>query len=130
LFSLTSVSRASVRIAYDPGDRLTLVDYDNKARALDLAPAGNGVALTAQPARNADEVCVYVLAECDQSYSPSGAAKLMRRLGFAYTKPQLPAQADEAKQAAFTVDDEVDRGLLVRPWTRLQYHAVASARQG
>ena len=57
---------------------------------------------TAQPARNADEVCAYVLAECNQSYSPSGAAKLMRRLGFAYKKPQLlPAQADEAKQAAF-----------------------------
>jgi hypothetical protein len=53
-------------------------------------------------ARNIDEVCAYVLAECDQSYSPSGAAKLMRRLGFAYKKPQLlPAQADEAKQAAF-----------------------------
>ena len=53
-------------------------------------------------ARNVDEVCAYVLAECDQSYSPSGAAKLMRRLGFAYKKPQLlPAQADEAKQAAF-----------------------------
>ncbi|AGI74285.1 putative IS630 family transposase [Octadecabacter arcticus 238] len=57
---------------------------------------------TAQPARNADEVCAYVLAECDQNYSTSGAAKLMRRLGFAYKKPQLlPAQADEAKQAAF-----------------------------
>jgi hypothetical protein len=31
---------------------------------------------------------------------------------------------------AGTVNDEVDRGLLVRPWTRLQYHAVPPARQG
>ena len=54
------------------------------------------------PARNVDEVCAYVLAEHGQSYSLSGAAKLMRRLEFEYKKPQLlPAQADEAKQAAF-----------------------------
>jgi transposase len=57
---------------------------------------------TEHPAQNVDEVCAYVLAECGKSYSPPGAAKLMRRLGFAYKKPQLlPAQADEAKQAAF-----------------------------
>jgi transposase len=44
-----------------------------------------------------DEVCAYILAEYGQSYSASGAAKLMRRLGFVYKKPQsLPAQADEA----------------------------------
>ncbi len=30
---------------YDPGDGLNLIDYNNKARALDLALAGNGVAL-------------------------------------------------------------------------------------
>ena len=54
------------------------------------------------PARNVDEVCAYVLSEYGQSYSTSGAAKLMRRLGFEYKKPQLlPAQADEAKQEAF-----------------------------
>lgn len=57
---------------------------------------------TEHPARNVDEVCAYVLAEHGQSYSPSGAARLMRRLGFEYKKPKLlPAQADEAKQAAF-----------------------------
>jgi transposase len=62
---------------------------------------------TEHPARNVDEVCAYVLAECGQSYSPSGAAKLMRRLEFAYKKPQLlPAQADEAKQAAFIAQYE------------------------
>ncbi len=54
------------------------------------------------PARNVDEVCAYVPAEYGQSYSPSGAARLMRRPGFEYKKPRLPpAQADEVKQAAF-----------------------------
>ena len=57
---------------------------------------------TEHSARNADEVCAYILAEHGQSYSSAGAAKLMGRLGFVYKKPQsLPAQADEAKQAAF-----------------------------
>lgn len=54
------------------------------------------------PARSADEICAYILAEYGQSYCSSGAAKLMHRLGFTYKKPQsLPAQADEAKQEAF-----------------------------
>jgi transposase len=45
-------------------------------------------------ARNADEICAYNLAEHGQNYSASGAAKLMRRLGFAQKKPwSLPAQA-------------------------------------
>ncbi|MCP4062628.1 MAG: IS630 family transposase, partial [Gammaproteobacteria bacterium] len=65
------------------------------------------VHFTEYQARNADEVCAYVLAVYGQSYSPSGAAKLMRRLGFEYKKPQLrPAQADEAKQAAFIAQYE------------------------
>jgi len=59
------------------------------------------------PARNSDEVCAFVLTEYGQSYSPSGAAKLMRRLEFEYKKPKLlPAQADEAKQAAFIAQYE------------------------
>ena len=33
-------------------------------------------------ARNADEICAYILAEYGQSYCPSGAVKLMHRLGF------------------------------------------------
>ena len=37
---------------------------------------------TANHARNADEVCAYILAKYGQSYCPSGAAKLMHRLGF------------------------------------------------
>lgn len=36
------------------------------------------------PARNADEVCAYILTQYAQSYSPSGAARLMARLGFEY----------------------------------------------
>ena len=65
---------------------------------------------TEPAARNADEVCAYILAEHEheQSDSASGAAKLMRRLGFIYKKPQsLPAQADEIKQAAFIDHYEV-----------------------
>lgn len=57
---------------------------------------------TDHPAHNADEICAYILMEYDQSYCPSGAAKLMHRLGFVYKKPHsMPAQADEAKQEAF-----------------------------
>jgi transposase len=60
------------------------------------------VRFTEHSARNADEICAYILSEFGQSYSASGAAKLMHRLGFVYKKPQsLPAQADEALQAAF-----------------------------
>jgi hypothetical protein len=62
---------------------------------------------TEHSARSVDEVCAYILAEYGQSYSASGAAKLMRRLGFVYKKPQsLPAQADEAMQADFIAQYE------------------------
>ena len=64
-------------------------------------------------ARDVYEVCAHILAKYAQSYSASGAARLMRRLGFEYKKPQmLPAQADEAKQAAFIASYEaLMRGL-------------------
>lgn len=53
-------------------------------------------------ARSVDEVCAHILAKYNRIYCVSGAAKLMRRLGFEYKKPQsLPSQADEAMQAAF-----------------------------
>ena len=59
------------------------------------------------PAHDVDEVCAHILAQYAHSYSPSGAAKLMRRLGFEYKKPRLlPSQADEAKQAAFIASYE------------------------
>lgn len=71
---------------------------------------------TEPSARNADEVCAYILTEHDQSYSASGAAKLMRRLGFIYKKPQsLPAQTDEIKQAAFIAQYEaLGSGLITK----------------
>jgi transposase-like protein len=53
-------------------------------------------------------------------------------------KPFLTRHAQHAAERApspaylqaSTVNNEVDRGLLVRSWTRLQYHAVSPARQG
>ena len=44
---------------------------------------------SSHPARDVDEVCARILAEYCQSYSSSGAAKLMRRLGFEYKMPRL-----------------------------------------
>ena len=74
---------------------------------------------TEHPARNVGEVCAYILAECDQSYSSSGAAKLMRRLRFAYKEPQLlPAQADEAKQAGFIAQYEA---LMNGGWPQMRW---------
>ena len=80
-----------------------LKDYSQRQGYLSLEQERATQAhFTEHSARNADEVCAYILAEHGQSYSSAGAAKLMGRLGFVYKKPQsLPAQADEAKQAAF-----------------------------
>ena len=62
---------------------------------------------TNNPPNNADEICAYILAEYGQSYCSSGAAKLMRRLGFVYKKPHpLPAEADVAAQEAFIAEYE------------------------
>ena len=80
-----------------------LKDYSQRQGYLSLEQERATQAhFTEHSARNADEVCAYILAEHGQSYSSAGAAKLMRRLGFVYKKPRtLPAKADEAKQAAF-----------------------------
>lgn len=57
---------------------------------------------TEHPPRTVHEVCAHILAEYDQSYSVSGAAKLMRRLGFEYKKPiALSTQATPEQQQAF-----------------------------
>ena len=57
--------------------------------------------------RNTDQVRAHVLAQYGCSYCASGAAKMMHRLGFEYTKPQvLPAKADAAQQEAFIADYE------------------------
>ena len=80
-----------------------LKDYSQRQGHLSLEQERATQAhFTAHSARNVDEICAYILAAYGQNYSSAGAAKLMRRLGFVYKKPQsLPAQADEAKQAAF-----------------------------
>lgn len=58
-------------------------------------------------AQNVDQVRAFVLSEHNLTYSRSGAAKLMARLGFEYKKPKLlPAQANEAQQAAFIAQYE------------------------
>ena len=58
----------------------------------ELPGIGITVIARAVVARSADEICAYILAEYSKSYSVPGAAKLMRRLGFVYKKPQsLPA---------------------------------------
>ncbi len=80
-----------------------LKDYSQRQGHLSVTQEqGLKARFTENPARNVDEVCAYVPAEYGQSYSSSGAARLMRRPGFEYKKPRLPpAQADEVKQAAF-----------------------------
>lgn len=80
-----------------------LKDYNQRQGHLFIAQeTALKVHFTSNPASSADEICAHILAEYGQSYSTSGAAKLMHRLGFTYKKPHsLPAQADEAKQAAF-----------------------------
>ena len=80
-----------------------LKDYSQRQGHLSLEQERATQAhFTEHSARNVDEICAYILAAYGQNYSSAGAAKLMRRLGFVYKKPQsLPAQADEAKQAAF-----------------------------
>ena len=57
---------------------------------------------TEHPPLKTDSICAYILAEYGQSYSASGAAKLIKRLGFVYKKPiALATQADEEAQQAF-----------------------------
>ena len=57
---------------------------------------------TEHPPLKTDSICAYILAEYGQSYSASGAAKLMKRLGFVYKKPiALATQADEEAQQVF-----------------------------
>jgi transposase len=60
--------------------------------------------------RDTSEVAAHIRATYGVTYSHSGCIKLMHRLGFEYKRPEsLPAQADEAEQAAFIAAYE---GLL------------------
>jgi transposase len=82
---------------------LGLKDYSQRQGHLSVAQENTlKTHFSDNPACNANEICAYILAEYGQKYCPSGAAKLMLRLGFIYKKPQsLPAQANETQQAAF-----------------------------
>ena len=52
--------------------------------------------------RSAGEIRAYITVQFGVQYSHSGCLKLLRRLGFEYSKPKtLPRVADEAKQVAF-----------------------------
>lgn len=58
--------------------------------------------LAAEPPRSTNEVRAHIRKTYDQTFSRSGAIKLMARLGFQYRKPApLPAVADEAAQEKF-----------------------------
>lgn len=85
-----------------------LKDYSQRQGHLFAAQEAALIAhFSNNPARSADDICAHILAEYDQNYSASGAAKLMHRLGFLYKKPQsLPAQANEAMQATFIAEYE------------------------
>jgi transposase len=63
--------------------------------------------------RDTGEVAAHIRRTYGVLYSHAGCIKLMHRLGFEYKRPKsLPAQADEAKQAAFIEDyDKLLRSL-------------------
>ena len=62
-----------------------LEDYSQRQGYLSLEQERATQAhFTEHSARNAYEVCAYILAEHGQNYSSTGAAKLMGRLGFVY----------------------------------------------
>ena len=84
-------------------DELTLFDWHGRAGHLSAAQETELTAhLADRVYRDTGEIAAYIRARFDVAYSHSGAIKLMHRLGFAYKRPaSLPAQADEAKQAAF-----------------------------
>ena len=65
---------------------------------------------TDSPARTTDKICACILTQHGKSCCSSGAAKLLKRLGFTYKKLQsMPAQADEAKQKVFIAHHEALR---------------------
>jgi transposase len=58
--------------------------------------------LTLHPPRSTNEIRAYVENKYGQSFSRSGAIKLMARLGFVYKKPKLlPLKAKESEQREF-----------------------------
>ncbi len=84
-------------------DELTLFDWHGRAGHLSAPQEAELTAhLAGRVYRDTGEIAAYIRTRFDVTYSHSGAIKLMHRLGFEYKRPaSLPAQADEAKQAAF-----------------------------
>ena len=84
-------------------DELTLFDWHGRPGHLSREQEAELSAhLGARLYRDTGEVAAYILAYYGVTYSQSGCIKLLHRLGFEYKRPKsLPAQADEAKQAAF-----------------------------
>ncbi len=95
-------------------DELTLFDWHGRPGHLNKAQESELSAhLSDRLYRDTGEVAAHIRATYGVSYSHSGCIKLMHRLGFEYKRPEsLPAQADEAKQAAFIeAYDKLLRGL-------------------
>ena len=84
-------------------DELTLFDWHGRSGHLSEAQEAELSAhLGKRLYRDTSEVAAHIRSAYGVIYSHSGLIKLMHRLGFEYKRPKsLPAQADEAKQAAF-----------------------------
>ena len=84
-------------------DELTLFDWHGRSGHLSREQEAELAShLSERLYRHTGEVAAHIKASYGVTYSHSGAIKLMHRLGFEYKRPEsLPAQADEAKQAAF-----------------------------
>ncbi len=83
--------------------KLVLFDWHGRPGHLSQAQEAELSAhLGARLYRDTGAVAACIQATYGVTYSHSGCLKLMHRLGFEYKRPKsLPAQADEAKQAAF-----------------------------
>ena len=84
-------------------DELILFDWHGRPGHLSEAQEAELSAhLSERLYRDTGEVAGHIRSAYGVIYSHSGLIKLMHRLGFEYKRPKsLPAQADEAKQAAF-----------------------------
>ncbi len=84
-------------------DELVLFDWHGRSGHLSQAQEAELSAhLGERLYRDTGEIAAYIRATYGATYSHSGCIKLLHRLGFEYKRPEsLPAQADEAKQAAF-----------------------------
>ena len=88
-----------------------LIDYGQRQGDL-LAEQETSLTMhfTDSPARTTDKICACILTQHGKSCCSSGAAKLLKRLGFTYKKLlSMPAQADEAKQEVFIAHHEALR---------------------